>query len=235
VDEREAGAALRVDVSPEWEKAYPGAAVGVLALRDVVNPPTHPDLDSGRRMLEAELRQRYAGWDRAAFKTLPSMQAYTDYYRRFDKTYHVLLQLESVVIKGRPIAGPTAAVTAMFMAEIQNLLLTAGHDLDAVREPIGLGISDGRERYVRINGDEQELKEGDMRITDRDGVLSSIVYGPDRRTRITASTRSVLYTVYAPPGIGEAEVGAHLEDLERFVHLFAPQARTVAAQVVRGG
>jgi len=41
-----------------------------------------------------------------------------------------------------------------------------------------------------------------MFIADGQGVISSIVYGPDRRTRITLATRNAVFTVYAPAGIG---------------------------------
>ena len=42
---------------------------------------------------------------------------------------------------------------------------------------------------------EQQMKPGDMMISDARGVISSIVYGPDQRTRITPETTRVLLTV----------------------------------------
>ena len=44
------------------------------------------------------------------------------------------------------------------------------------------------------------MKPGDMMICDARGIISSIVYGPDQRTRITPKTTRVLFTVYARPG-----------------------------------
>lgn len=63
-----------------------------------------------------------------------------------------------------------------------------------------------------------------MFIRDEDGILSSIVYGPDWRTRITPQTSSVIFTVYAPVGISRLELEAHLADLESTVRLFSPDA-----------
>jgi len=51
-----------------------------------------------------------------------------------------------------------------------------------------------------------------------------VLYGPDRRTRITPETRQVLFTVYAPPGIGEQAVYDHLQDIQAHVLLVAPEA-----------
>jgi DNA/RNA-binding domain of Phe-tRNA-synthetase-like protein len=217
-------------VSERWRAAYPGAAVGVLAMRGAANPEYHPALDARKAELESQLRARFR--DRAELKALDPIGAYTAYYKRFKKTYHVLLQLESVVLKGKPIPRVAALVEAMFVAELKNLLLTAGHDLDVVEEPVRLDVSDGSERYVRLNGQEQVLKAGDMMIADAQGVISSVLYGPDRRTRIVPHTRRVLFTVYAPPGIGEGAVHEHLHDIAANVVLIAPGAEVEVLEVV---
>ncbi len=211
-------------VSEAWKRAYPGAAVGVLAVRNVLNPERHAALDKRKEELENQLRARFSDYDRAALKALPTIQAYNAYYKRYKKTYHVQLQLESVVFKGKPIPRVAALVEVMFVAELKNLLLTAGHDLEAVQMPVKIDVAEGSECYIRLNGEEQGLKSGDMTIADAKGVISCVLYGPDRRTRITPETRQVLFTVYAPPGIGEQAVHDHLQDIQANVLLVAPQA-----------
>jgi DNA/RNA-binding domain of Phe-tRNA-synthetase-like protein len=218
-------------VSVAWRKAFPGAVVGTLVMRDVTNPDSHAALDQRKRELESQLRSRFSEEGRAAIKALPVSQAYAAYYERFKKTYHVQLQLESVVLKGKSIPRVAALVEAMFMAELGNLLLTAGHDLDAVQAPIRLDMSIGNERYVLLNGQEQVLKPGDMMVADAQGVISDVIYGPDQRTRITSTTRRVLFVAYAPPGIGAEAVRRHLEDIQANVLLFAPQATAESLDV----
>jgi DNA/RNA-binding domain of Phe-tRNA-synthetase-like protein len=222
-------------VSERWKTAYPEAAVGVLAMRKVVNPDRHPALEGRKAELEHQLRSRFAGHDRAELRTLPTIRAYDAYYKRFKKTYHVLLQLESVALKGQPISSVGALVEAMFIAELKSLLLTAGHDLEVVREPIRVDVAEGIERYTRLNGKEQVLKAGDMFIADGQGVISSIIYGPDRRTRIRPITQQVLFTTYAPPGIGRQTVHQHLQDIRANVLLVAPEAETVSLSVYEAG
>jgi DNA/RNA-binding domain of Phe-tRNA-synthetase-like protein len=203
-------------------------------MRNVANPERHAALEGRKAELEAQLRSRYSDYDRAALKALPAIQAYNAYFRRFKKTYHVQLQLESVVLKGKPVPRVTALVEAMFMAELENLLLTAGHDLGALQVPVQIGVADGSERYIRLNGQEQVLKAGDMMIADAQGVISSVLYGPDRRTRITPETRQVFFTVYAPPGIDKGAVQAHLQDIQANVSLIAPEAEMVVLSVYGG-
>jgi DNA/RNA-binding domain of Phe-tRNA-synthetase-like protein len=218
-----------------WRTTYPGAAVGILAMRGVANPKSLPAFDERKAELERRLRSQFSDLDRAALRALPTLQAYHAYYKRFKKTYHVQLQLESVVFKGKAIPRVAALVEAMFVAELKNQLLTAGHDLEVVERPVGIDVADGSERYTRINGQEQQLKKGDMMITDAEGVISSVLYGPDRRTRIGPETQQVLFTTYAVPGIGEEGVWEHLRDIEELVLLIAPQAQVETMEVYGTG
>jgi DNA/RNA-binding domain of Phe-tRNA-synthetase-like protein len=211
-------------VSESWQSTYPGAVMGVLALGGVINPEQHAALEQRKAALEEALCARYAGHDRAALKALPAMQPYIAFYKRFKKSYHVQLQLESLVLKGKPLPRVAALVEAMFMAELNSLLLTAGHDLAVVQQPVGVYVADGSERFVRIDGQEQELKAGDMYVADALGVLSSVLYGPDQRTRITPGTQRVLFTTYGPPGIEPQAMQRHLEELRDNVLCISPGA-----------
>jgi DNA/RNA-binding domain of Phe-tRNA-synthetase-like protein len=217
--------------SPAWRAAYPGAHAGILALRDAANPAESAQLNSRKEELERSLRSRFAGQDRAALREHPVLKAYEAHYKRFDKTYHVRLQLESIIFKGKPIPGGAALVEAMFMAEVDSMLLTAGHDLDAIRPPLTLDVARGTESYVLLRGTQQAPKAGDMMISDSEGIVSSVIYGPDQRTQITSQTTSAVFTVYATAGIGASDVRRHLEAIQRNVELIAPAARVELLQV----
>lgn len=218
-------------VSDAWRSTYPGAAIGILAMNDVANPEGHAGLDARKAELENELRARFSDHDRAALKSIPVIRAYNEYYKRFGKSYHVQLQLESIVHKGKSIPRVATLVESMFMAELKNQMLTAGHDLDVLEMPVGVDVAKGDEQYTRINGQDQQMKPRDMMISDARGIISSVVYGPDQRTRITPKTTRVLFTVYAPPGIETEAVRLHLEDIRANVLVVSPDARTEALEV----
>jgi DNA/RNA-binding domain of Phe-tRNA-synthetase-like protein len=219
------------EVTENWKLAFPGAHAGVLVMREVVNPASHADLERHKEMLVEDLRARLGSLDRGQLEKLPPLQVYDAYYKRFKKTYHVQLQLESIVFKGKSIPSMAGLVEAMFMAEVKNMLLTAGHDFDVLQLPVRLDVTKGDETYTLMRGQPQQVKAGDMMISDGKGILSNIIYGPDQRSQIQPGTRSVLYTTYAPHGIGEPAVMEHLQDIERYVRLFAPAARTELLQV----
>lgn len=222
------------EVTSAWKSAYPEAHMGVLVMRVVSNPVHHPDLENQKAALEEQLRAHFSGQDRGTIANHPILRAYGEYYRRFKKTYHIQLQLESIVLKGKSIPSVAALVEAMFMAEIQDMLLTAGHDLDRLQLPLTLDVATGNEKYTLLRGEEQVLKAGDMMISDQAGVISSILYGPDQRTQITSNTNNVIFTVYAPPGIGEESVVEHLQHIKENVMVFAPQAKVESLNVYTG-
>jgi DNA/RNA-binding domain of Phe-tRNA-synthetase-like protein len=216
---------MKIIASDAWKKAHPGARVGVLLVEGAANPSAHPALEARKAEVVRGLRERFAASDRSALSALPSIAPYIAYYDRFKKTYHVLLQLESVVFKGRDLPNTPGLVSAMFIAELKNQLLTAGHDADALREPLTLDVAAGDETYTLLNSQPQTLKPGDMYMRDAEGVISSIIYGPDGRTRLAPSSTGAVYVVYGPPGISAQMVAAHFDDLLETVRLFAPGAK----------
>lgn len=214
---------LEILVADSWREVHAGARVGVLALRGVSNPSRHEALDERKRQIEQALRAQFAGKTKADLAALDTIRAYSAFYKPFGKTYHILLQLESVALKGKPASSASALVQSMFMAEVYRQMLTAGHDLATVVPPLTIAASRGGEQYVRINGQPQELKPGDMVMADAQGILSSVIYGPDQRTQIRLDTRAVLYVTYAPTGLLESTLRAHMEELEANVRLVSPE------------
>jgi DNA/RNA-binding domain of Phe-tRNA-synthetase-like protein len=209
-----------------WKSAFPGAVAGVLVMTGVDNPELSPALEVHTRELEEALRARAAQLGANGVGSEPGVRAYVDYYRAHGKTYHVKAQWESVAVKGKPVPRRAALVEAMFMAELSNLVLTAGHDLAAVALPVRVDVTREDDGYVLMNGSERALTAGDMMMVDGSGIISSVLYGPDRRTRITPETEEVLFAVYAPAGVGENAVRDHLEDIRANVLLLAPEAET---------
>ena len=209
-------------VTENWRRQYAGASMGLLVVENAQCLGRSEALEQQRRQVEKELREAFGSKEELDASAV--LAAYSQYYKQFKKTYHVRQQLESVIFKGKSIPSVTPLVEAMFMAELKNGLLTAGHDLGQVQGTLTLDAASGEETYVLINGKEQTLKIQDMFLRDDVGVLSSIIYGPDQRTRIVPETKNAVFTVYAPEGVSRKMVKQHLEDIYSYVRLAAPQA-----------
>ncbi len=209
----------------EWSSAHPGAVIGLLEISAVDNTLPSPQLNLRKRETEARLREEYAGFDRKGFLAQPVMAAYDTYYRRFNKTYHVLLQLESIVLKGKTLPDVSPLVDANFVAEMSTLVLTAGHDVSKLEEPVYIVISHPGDVITQMSGETRPIRAGDMVMRDKRGLCCSILYGQDNRSPITTQTRHVLYVSYAPPGVPVEAIEEQLQQIEQNVHLFSPQAK----------
>jgi len=220
-----------MSVSEQWLAKYPDAMVGVLVLRGIENRRRPPFFQEAKEELERRMRERFAGLNRERLKTDPVISAYDAYYRKHRKTYHVLLQLETVTAKEKPISGPSALVEAMFMAELDNRLLTAGYDLDFIDGNLIADVAQGGETYLGLGRRSLTTKAGDLMILDEEGILSSVIYGPDHRTRIRKSTENAVFTVYGPKGIPRQLVENHLVDIENYVSLISREVSRELLQV----
>jgi DNA/RNA-binding domain of Phe-tRNA-synthetase-like protein len=213
---------LTISVTDEWRKAHPGATIGVLELSGVDNGGASDRLNQRKREIEARLREQYKGFTRPQFLALPVMAEYDRYYTRFSKTYHVQLQLESIVLKDKRLPDVSPAVDANFMAELETLILTAGHDSDKLREPIVIDVSRDGDQMTQMKGPSREIRPGDMIMRDAEGISCSIIYGQDARSPISPKTSRVLYVAYAPSGIDAGVVERQLRGIEEHLRLVSP-------------
>lgn len=205
-------------------------SIGILLMEHVQNESSEGKLMLLKQELEGTLQSKYGQATRGDLKALHPMDTYISYYKKFGYTYHVLPQLESV-IKGKPIPSGLPLVEAMFMAELKNTLLTAGHDLDRIEVPMRLKVSTGSESFTAMSGHNVTTLPNDIMIVDQEAVISSILRGPDLRTAMTTHTTRVIYTVYAPFGVEEQLVCEHLRDIETYVRVFSEKSVTSINQV----
>jgi DNA/RNA-binding domain of Phe-tRNA-synthetase-like protein len=221
-----------LEVDSKWREAHPGACVGLIAMRGVANPASNDNLNDLAAALESDMRSRLGTADRESIRATPPLPAYAAYYKRWGQRYHVAMQLESVAQKGKALPRVAALVEAMFIAELRNLLLTAGHDLDALELPVHLTVGTG-ESFTAANGQETTVKSGDMVIVDARGrVLSAIITGPSDFARIGPETTAALFYTYAPPGVDSTLVDTHLIEIERNVRLISPEAEIAGRDIV---
>lgn len=223
---------MEISATNEWRSAHPGAVIGLLELSGVENTRRPPALEERKREAEARLRSACGGFARKDFLAHPVMAAYDAYYTRFRKTYHVLLQVESIVLKGKSLPSVSPLVDANFMAEVDTFVLTAGHDADRLTGPILLDVSREADVITQMNGTLREMYAGDMIMRDTGGVSCSVIYGQDNRSPISPATTHVLYVTYAPAGVSSRTVREDLEKIEANVRLFSPAAVTEQVRVI---
>jgi DNA/RNA-binding domain of Phe-tRNA-synthetase-like protein len=215
---------LSVSATDEWHILHPGATIGLLEFSSIDNSGSSPILNERKREIEVHLRERYKGFTRQDFLLLPVMSACDRYYKRFNKTYHLQLQLESIVLKGKNLPNVSPAVDSTFMAEVETLVLTAGHDIMKLRDSILIDTAREGDQMTQMSGVSKAIRAGDMIMRDAVGISCSIIYGQDNRSPISPETSRILYVAYAPAGVSAELVETQLWRTEEHIRLFSLEA-----------
>jgi hypothetical protein len=213
---------IQVEVASDAKTAYADWSVGLLELDGLLPRNESPELLAEVERIEAKIRIRYGGMSRRELAAAEAARPYAEHFSRSGKAYPVLLQAEAVATKGRRLSMPDSLVLAMFAAELESMILTAGHDAAAMRGPLELGIADGAESMPTLGGAVKVPPAGDLVMRDSVGIVASVLLGPDALTPIGPGTQRLLFVAYAPPELGADRVEVHLDRLASLCGLACP-------------
>lgn len=205
---------MHVDISDSLAKAFPDLKVSTVEVKNLENKKIDEALELEKRKLEDNIRKEYG-----KFQDFEVIKKYNQFFKKFGKIYPISYQIKSI-LEGKSFPSQYTVVEAMFMAELKNMFLTAGHDLDLVKGSLKTKITNGSESYVNISGRELNLKPSDITTEDESGIISSVLYGPDRRTMITEKTRNFLFFSYYPLGEDDEKIRNHFEDILKYIEIF---------------
>ncbi|MFA9377010.1 MAG: hypothetical protein ACERKZ_09700 [Lachnotalea sp.] len=211
-----------IKILPIVRDVYPTTKFGIMVVHGVSNLVERTCMDTLKNTEINQIKQEHKEYERKSALNTSPICHYVSYYKSFKKTYPVLLQLESILLKDKGIPNVGIPVETMFLAEVKNMLLTAGHDLDQIKGKLTMNLAGGVECYQSISGKEQILTKNDLFLSDESGILSSILNGPDFRTQITKTTQNALYFVYGVEGVTEEQIRKHLENIGDYLTTVNP-------------
>jgi DNA/RNA-binding domain of Phe-tRNA-synthetase-like protein len=226
---------IEVRLGEGVREAYTGWRIGLLEMEGLVPRRNSPELEAEARRVEEALKAKFGGKSRKELAAIPPIDGYDDYFRHWGKAYPVLLQIEAVASRGRRLEMPDPLVLAMFATELDGFLLTAGHDVGALRPPLVLDEADGKRRIPTLGGTEKTPPFGDLTMSDAEGIVASVLLGPDSRTGIASETSRALFVVYAPISVGDGSLERGLEGLAATIGLACPGASRVGREILSLG
>ena len=194
-------------------------------------------------LVEAEFPEP-SGWDTAAYSALIQAELerirqdgadynravrfgndpYNRYFKKYKKTYPVLQQLESFLLKGRPFPETLPVCSLAFLAELRTGLLLGMHDAGCIRGALTLFAPEEKLPFPGLGGRESHTYPGDLTGRDEEGILFSRIGGPDARNCLTEASRQALYLIFGVPG-------CDAESIRRAQELVCGYARTLAPGV----
>ena len=206
-------------ISSAAKELFPDLKIGFLLISNIKNEYLNDKMVHAKDSLIEDLKQHYGSLSRKELIQTEVLQGYYFYYKSFTKTYHVLLQLESVIYKEKGIPLVSPVVQSMFMAELKNHFLTSVHDYSKIEGPLYLDRTLGGELFTLFNGEQKSLKKDDLYIRDTINIISNVLNGMDERTKVTSDTHAAMYNVYVPFYVDDGKILAHLDDMANYLKL----------------
>ena len=176
----------------------------------------------------AALREQYREYVRA---DVFGQNPYFRYFRKFKKTYPVMMQFESVLLKGREFPRWNAVTAVPFLAELEPHVLTGTHDVEQLLGPAELYLAQAKEPFAGLRGDLVHTYPGDLCARDEGGIIFSMIAGADARTCARQTSRHVFYPVFGVPGQDPAAIRPMQERLAEYARILAPDAE-VSCQMI---
>lgn len=189
------------------------------------------DVEALRALEERELaalREEHGAYER---KAVFGEDAYVRFFKKFKKTYPVLMQMESFLLKGRPFPQVNPVTEVPFLAELKTRCLMGTHDADAVQGTLRLFSGTEKAPFTGLRGEEVHTYPNDVCGRDDGGIIFSMIAGADHRTCAKMESRHVFYPVFGTPGMPAAEIAGRQALLERYARTLAPAAR-IETQIV---
>ena len=125
---------------------------------------------------------------------------YFRFFRKFKKTFPVMMQFESVLLKGREFPKSNAVTAVPFLVELETHVLCGTHDIDRLMGPVELYQAEAKEPFEGLRGDEVHTYPGDVTGRDAGGIIFSMIAGADARTCAREESRHVFYPVFGVSG-----------------------------------
>ena len=142
---------------------------------------THPDIDQAKRLKEKKIRETYPDPEED-----PIAQSYAGYFDKWGKTYPIEFQINSIK-KGRTFPQVSTHVDCMFMAELENRILTSGHDRDMIQGRLVYDLADDGEEYVKLNGKKQVLVKNVILVEKNTVLGEKLLLSGNGRCNLTNS------------------------------------------------
>ena len=167
-----------------------------------------------------ELKKKYAEYDR---KAVFGENPYYRFFKKFKKTYPVMLQFESLAFKGRPFPDFNPVTDVAFLLEVTTFVLSGTHDIDQLQGGIELYLATEKEDFEGMR-EMLHTYPGDCCARDDRGIIFSEIAGTDNRTCAKPDSRNVFYPIFGTPDLPKDIIEGAMETLVEYIKVLAPAA-----------
>ena len=198
-----------------WDM-FPDLIIGVVTAQGIDNSGEALEL---RSLIQTAQQHIRAGYESGNLSQIPRIQAWRQAYSTFGakpKKYKSSIEsLCRMSLKGLPLRSVNTVVDIYNLISLKHLVPAGGDDMDKVEGDITLAFASGEERFVPLNGFEEEfVKPGEVIYRDERGVLCRRWNWREcDRTKMTEFTRNVCLMVEGLPPVDHGTIQEVLVEL----------------------
>ncbi|MBW2094639.1 MAG: hypothetical protein JRI80_07100 [Deltaproteobacteria bacterium] len=180
--------------SSAYQARYPAVPFGLTLITGCSNHSNPPGFDQFKRKHLRKMRKR---------ETLLQIKERIDIYDRFFAAFGqkcpLPTHLKRTINSGFPRYN--LMVDAHFMAEMCAGILVAVTDYRRFDGGLKLDLAREGERCRGMGGRDMRTMEGEIVFRDEKEIVCVLCQGADEKTRVTETTKDVLFYAYGVPGI----------------------------------
>lgn len=187
---------MEITISDKLKEAWSNVQLVALIIRNVQNKDYDDEkLEKEKKAAEQYIRETFK-YKKKVEQIVRVMQ-YDAFYSQFNEIFPVERKIVDI-INGKEMLSENCLIEIMRINEIVSYCIMSGHDLDAIEENLVLDLASGKEIYIKINGEAEKIKQDDIILKDKRGVIFSLLDGPDNRTKLIRTSKNIIYFVYFP-------------------------------------
>lgn len=190
----------------------------------LVNYPEKLDVESFDKFKDKvlmEIKEEFADYERSV---VFGNNVFFRYFKKFKKTYTVMQQFESFLLKGREFPNYTAINQVPFLAELKTHHLLGAHDVDKMEGKLVIYKASEKADFEGMGDRIVHTYPNDITGKDDKGIILSMIAGADNRTFVTDDSRNVAYMVFGTEGMDKAQMENAMNVLEEYAKVLAADA-----------
>ena len=192
---------------------------------EVKYPPRDTwNIQAFQSLKEAELAAIRASAENYERSVVFGQDPYYRYFKKYKKSYPVAMQLESLLLKGRPFPDGQPVNEIAFLAELRTLTLLGTHDVAKMKGDVTLFRGTEKTDFIGMGERTVHIYPGDISGKDDAGIIFSMIAGADNRTCLTDESSHIVYLIFGTDGAPRERIEQVQNLLESYVHTLSPDA-----------
>ena len=207
---------MRFRIDSRLLDRFPTACIGLVVAYDVDNSLPHPEITELLRYAEAQMRDRFASTD---VRLCPAFTIWHEAFAQLGMSanrFKISVEaLTARVLKGSQLPDLSPAVDLTNALSLKYMLPLGAHDIDEPHGDIVVGpVRDGAE-FTPFGSDVAELVDKDEIVyaDDREVRTRRWVWRQNEHSKVTQTTRTMLFPIDGWVGVNDADVRAALIEL----------------------